>query len=502
MNMEQVQRILQLLNERGLTQSQLAEASGLALGTVNRIIKGKQKLMPNTLDKIARALNVEPYTLSEYNPTPAPINEVSGYLEYSGEITKIRTLEDVEQWVSSVKHAKAQSVSSTAPRRGGIIGSIIGDIVGSRFEFSKKVPSNIKKLFGSSSTFTDDTVLTVAIADSLTNHKAFNDTLWEWGQAYPNAGWGHSFKQWLKGSKDVQNNSEGNGAAMRVSPVGYFAKSLQETLDLARQSAETTHNTTEGIKGAQAVAASVFLARQGKTKDEIRKYLESTFGYNLSLSIEDTHLFVESVKKGERQLAKNTVPVALISFLKSKDYEQTIRTAISFGIDTDTVACIAGGIAAAFYGVPHELVQEAVNYLPAEMLAVINVFDGSSLNNNRIMPTMVMRWRKDCVVVYGTNADDSLGEDGYADTHPSNFNHHPLLGYPIHTIGANVEDVKKEIKDFIDTAKTHPETTYLVSKVGLGKSGLGVEVIAPLFKSACGLDNVYLPKEIVEAVRL
>ena len=440
--------------------------------------------------------------MSEYHPTPAPINEVSGYLEYSGEITKIRTLEDVEQWVSSVKHAKAQSVSSTAPRRGGIIGSIIGDIVGSRFEFSKKVPSNIKKLFGSSSTFTDDTVLTVAIADSLTNHKAFNDTLWEWGQAYPNAGWGHSFKQWLKGSKDVQNNSEGNGAAMRVSPVGYFAKSLQETLDLARQSAETTHNTTEGIKGAQAVAASVFLARQGKTKDEIRKYLESTFGYNLSLSIEDTHLFVESVKKGERQLAKNTVPVAIISFLKSKDYEQTIRTAISFGIDTDTVACIAGGIAAAFYGVPHELVQEAVNYLPAEMLAVINVFDGSSLNNNRIMPTMVMRWRKDCVVVYGTNADDSLGEDGYADTHPSNFNHHPLLGYPIHTIGANVEDVKKEIKDFIDTAKTHPETTYLVSKVGLGKSGLGVEVIAPLFKSACGLDNVYLPKEIVEAVRL
>ena len=380
----------------------------------------------------------------------------------------------------------------------GIIGAIIGDIVGSRFEFAKKT-SKINKLFGNSSTFTDDTVLTVAIADALTNHKAFNEALWEWGHAYPNAGWGYSFKHWLKGTKDVQNDSAGNGSAMRVSPVGFFAKNAQETLDLARQSAEITHNSPEGIKGAQAAAMAVYLARTGKTKAEIKQYLENTFGYNLSLSLANTHLFADSIKTGERQLAQNTVPVAIISFLLSEDYEQTIRTAISFGIDTDTVACIAGGIAAAYYGVPQELIDEAVDYLPNEMLQVINRFDGSTLRSHRITPNVRMRWRKGCIVVYGTNADDTLGEDGYADTHPSNFNHNPLKGYPIHTIGAKIDGVKKDVAGFIAEAKAHPETTYLVSKVGLGKSGLGIEVIAPLFKNALGLDNVYLPQEIVEA---
>jgi len=387
-----------------------------------------------------------------------------------------------------------------AKLRKGIIGAIIGDIVGSRYEFAKKIPAKIQRLFGSSSTFTDDTILTIAIADALISKKPFADTLWDYGQLYPNAGWGYSFKKWLKGSKGTQNNSQGNGCAMRISPVGFYAKTIEEALELAKECTIPTHNSPEGIAGAQAIAASVFLAKNGHSKDDIKSYVENKFGYDLSLSVAEIHAFVKGVKQEEREFVKNTAPVAIMSFLEADNYENTIRLAISFGIDTDTTACMAGGIAAAYWGVPQELIEEAIGYLPDELLDVINKFDKTTFKNHRITPPQILRWRKDYIVAYGTNTDDTAGEDGYGDTHPSNFNHHPLIGYPIRTIGVSLEDVKTDIAGFITYAKANPDKTFLVSKVGLGKSGLGINVVAPLFEDAQELTNVYLPRAIVEAL--
>ena len=157
---------------------------------------------------------------------------------------------------------------------------------------------------------------------------------------------------------------------MRVSPVGFCARSLEEALDLAKQSAEVTHSHPEGIKGAQAIASAIFLAREGRSKEEIRDYIEQTFGYNLHRTCDEirpTYPF--------NMTCEGSCPEAIIAFLESTDYESAIRLAVSLGGDSDTIACMTGGIAAAFYGVPDNLIEQAVRYLPDDMLEVISKFD-------------------------------------------------------------------------------------------------------------------------------
>ncbi len=254
---------------------------------------------------------------------------------------------------------------------GGIIGSIIGDIIGSIYE-SHNCLSTEFDLFTSYSNFTDDTVMTIAVADWLLSGVPLQKTMTDWGQEYPNRGYGGMFYEWLFYDKDKKPyNSFGNGSGMRVSPCGYYAESLDETLELARQSAEVTHNHPEGIKGAQAIASAIFLARQHKDKKEIKNYIEKTFGYDLHRSCDEirrTYQFDVT--------CQGSCPEAIIAFLESHDYESAIRLAVSLGGDSDTIACMTGGIAAAYYGVPVWIVKYVVTeYLPQNILDIIKMFD-------------------------------------------------------------------------------------------------------------------------------
>ena len=264
-----------------------------------------------------------------------------------------------------------KAVSSEQFVDGGIIGAIIGDVVGSFYEFYNCKSTNIA-LFTSGTTFTDDTVMTIAVADWLLSGVPLQKTMPDWGTEYPNRGYGGMFYEWLFYSKDKEPyNSFGNGAGMRVSPCGYFARSLNEALELAKQSAEVTHNHPEGIKGAQAIATAIFLARQQKSKDDIREYIERTFDYNLHRTCDEirpTYQFDET--------CQGSCPEAIIAFLDSHDYESAIRLAISLGGDSDTIACMTGGIAAAYYGIPTWIVKYVVSeYLPQNMRDIIENFD-------------------------------------------------------------------------------------------------------------------------------
>ena len=254
--------------------------------------------------------------------------------------------------------------------KGGLLGAIIGDIVGSRFEWNNH-KSTIFNLFTPSNKFTDDTVMTIAIADWLLHGESLVDAMKDWAAKYPNRGYGSKFWQWLFIWRNKEPyNSYGNGSAMRVSPCGYFAQTLDEALDLAKQSAELTHNHPEGIKGAQAIAASVFLARQQIAKTEIRDYIESTFDYNLHRTCNEIRPIYEF-----NMTCQGSCPEAIIAFLESSDYESAIRLAVSLGGDSDTIACMTGGIAAAYYGIPDEIVYNAKEYLPDDMLTIILEFD-------------------------------------------------------------------------------------------------------------------------------
>lgn len=254
---------------------------------------------------------------------------------------------------------------------GGIIGAIIGDIVGSPYEFDN-CKSTKFALFTTASQFTDDTVMTIAVADWLLSGVSLQKTMHDWGKEYPNRDYGGMFYEWLFYSENKEPyNSFGNGAGMRVSPCGYYAKSLKEALELAKQSAEVTHNHPEGIKGAQAIASAIFLARQHKSKDEICDYIEQTFGYNLHRSCDEirpTYRFDET--------CQGSCPEAIIAFLDSHDYESAIRLAVSLGGDSDTIACMTGGIAAAYYGIPAWLIKYVtVEFLPQYIRDIIEMFD-------------------------------------------------------------------------------------------------------------------------------
>lgn len=251
-----------------------------------------------------------------------------------------------------------------------LLGAIIGDIVGSRFEFGGGDKSTEFDLVTAECQFTDDTVLTLAVADALINNKPYDDMIRKWANKYPNAGYGKTFIQWMADETMGPYNSWGNGSAMRVSACGYLS-SLEKVLEEAKTSAECTHDHEEGIKGAQATAACIFLARNGKSKEDIKKYVTKMFGYDLDRSIEDirpTYAFEVSCQK--------SVPEAIIAFLDGEDYEDTIRLAVSLGGDTDTQAAIAGSIAQAYYKyIPPELEVQAKEKLNKEIKDIIDSFN-------------------------------------------------------------------------------------------------------------------------------
>ena len=250
-----------------------------------------------------------------------------------------------------------------------MLGAIAGDIIGSRFE-GRPYKGKDFDLFSDQSRFTDDSVLTVAVAESLLSGTPYWQNLKAYFRRYPMAGYGGNFAAWAASDSTQPYYSFGNGSAMRVSPVGWLCDQEDEVLKEAEQSAAATHNHPEGIKGAQAVALAVFLARQSKDKETIRKTIQSRFGYDLSRSL-------DSIRPGYRfdVTCQGSVPEALIAFLEAKDYEDAVRNAVSLGGDSDTQACIAGGVAEAFYGgVAEGIAKAAMNRLDGHLRQAVNRF--------------------------------------------------------------------------------------------------------------------------------
>jgi ADP-ribosylglycohydrolase len=256
-----------------------------------------------------------------------------------------------------------------AVKRPHMIGAIAGDVIGSVYEGGRPLSRDFP-LFEFRSRFTDDTVLSVAVASAIMGGEPFDVSIRRWGSRYPTAGYGYGFSLWMARDEAGPYNSFGNGSAMRVAPVGWAFDNLEDVLHHAAASAEVTHNHPEGIKGAQAVAAAVFAGRTGQTKNQIAALLSDTFGYDCSMDMRALQ------KRGGYDVTcQGTVPVAAAAFLQSTDFEDAVRNAVSIGGDTDTLACIAGAIAEAFYGgVPAAIQAEALSRLDVALLNETSAF--------------------------------------------------------------------------------------------------------------------------------
>ena len=314
-----------------------------------------------------------------------------------------------------------------------MLGAIIGDIIGSRFEFDRGRKSKEFELFTSECEFTDDTVMTIAVAEALldsgkdageaTIKTNLIKSMKKWGQKYPNSGYGARFIDWVLSDEPQPYGSYGNGSGMRVSPVGWLYDTLERTREVARWTAEVTHNHPEGIKGAESTASAIYLARNNASKEEIEQYIIDEFGYDLSRTLDDirpTYFHVED--------CMHTMPEAFECFLESESYEDCIRNVMYIGGDTDTLGAIAGAIAEAFWGIPVLMAAKATEYLPEDIQAVINRFNkevnGSEEQdpyaNNRYIKFAVEQFRKtndteDLIRILAV-LEKRIQEDGEAPT--------------------------------------------------------------------------------------
>ncbi len=250
-----------------------------------------------------------------------------------------------------------------------MLGAIAGDVIGSVHEGARTKTKDFP-LLTPASRFTDDTVLTVAVTDCLLHGRDYVDTFHDYFHAYPNAGYGSTFWLWASSRRREPYQSWGNGSAMRVSPVAYARATLEEVLAEARRSAAVTHDHAEGIRGAQATAAAVYLARTGSTKEQIRRFIEERFDYFLDETVDGlrpTYPFDAS--------CQGSVPQSIVAFLESNGFEDAVRNAISLGGDADTMACIAGAIAEAYYGgVPPEIAESVLARLDNRLRSVVRAF--------------------------------------------------------------------------------------------------------------------------------
>ena len=259
-------------------------------------------------------------------------------------------------------------------------GAILGDIIGSPYEFDMGNKSKEFPLFLQESRFTDDTVMTIAVAEAFLDvpddeaviRQRLIWSMQKWGERYPDAGYGARFIRWLGCRNPQPYNSWGNGSAMRVSSVAWLYQDLDMVRRMARLSAEVTHNHPEGIKGAEATASAIFLGRTGHSKAEIKDYIETEFHYDFSRTCDEIRPNYRHVES-----CQETVPEAITAFLEGDSFEDVIRTAVSLGGDCDTLTCIAGSIAEGYYGVPEELKQECRNRLSDDLLEVLEKFVGA-----------------------------------------------------------------------------------------------------------------------------
>mgnify|MGYP001597144765 CR=1 FL=1 len=250
-----------------------------------------------------------------------------------------------------------------------MIGAIAGDIIGSRFEWDR-IKSKDFELFARNCDFTDDSVLTIAVADALMNGGDYAEYLRKYTLAYRGRGYGDSFYRWALFHESGPYGSFGNGSAMRVGAVGWMSNDMRTVLAEAERTAVVTHSHPEGIKGAQAVAAAIFMARNGIDKAGMGRMISGQFGYDLDRkldTIRETYGFNETCQR--------TVPEALLCFLEATSYEDTVRNAVSLGGDSDTLACIAGSVAEAYYGVPTAIREQALSHLAPELVTVVERFE-------------------------------------------------------------------------------------------------------------------------------
>ena len=365
-----------------------------------------------------------------------------------------------------------------------MLGAIVGDIVDSVYEFNNTKDYNFH-MVTPRSRFTDDTVMTLAVAEWLTEDKTHSESylikcMQELGRKYPNVGYGGTFRRWLYRKNPKTYNSWGNGSAMRVSPVGYFAHNLGETMELAKTSAEVTHHHPEGIKGAQAIASAIYLARQGKAKKDIQQYVSDTFDYDLNRTIDlirPAYTFDVS--------CMGSVPEAIIAFLDGNDFEDTIRKAVSIGGDSDTFGAMAGSIAQAMYGMPKPLAGYCYECLTPELRSILDEFEDMT-DHHTDDPFNLERFLTMQTPVYKTVLEEmrngykrghymwyifpqlrGLGHSansyiyGLADIEEAKaYLHNPLLGRRLREtikvlIDRNMEDISKVLdRDRTDNIKT------------------------------------------------
>lgn len=260
-------------------------------------------------------------------------------------------------------------------------GAILGDIIGSPFEFDRGDKTKEFELFTEGCNFTDDSVMTIAVAEALRAvgsaapideiEAAVKASMQDWGHRYPHAGYGGSFRHWLKEKNPKPYGSYGNGSAMRVSAAGWLYNSLERTREVARATAKVSHNHPEGIKGAEATASAIYMARNGASKEEIKKYIESEFHYDLDRTLNQIRPYYHM-----DETCQKTVPEAIIAFLEAEDFEDAIRNAVSLGGDTDTLGAITGSIAEAYFGIPAILIAECKARIDKGLMSsVLEEFD-------------------------------------------------------------------------------------------------------------------------------
>lgn len=259
-----------------------------------------------------------------------------------------------------------------------MLGNIIGDLAGSRYEGCSQNPKDAPLFVRHQTSFTDDTVCTIAVADALTNNQPVEETLRAWCKRYPDRGYGSRFRRWIYMPNEADRHSYGNGAAMRIAPVGLLAADERAVTRLTAMVTDVSHDHPEARRGAGAVAHGIRLALDGLNKQKIAAEIACRYGYDLSASIQDLHdrdIYSES--------CQDTVPIALACALKASSFEEAIRNAIYIGGDTDTIACITGGLAEALYGIPAPLVDGSMAYLPGELQVVLRRLYATA---NRPMP--------------------------------------------------------------------------------------------------------------------
>lgn len=429
--------------------------------------------------------------------------------------------------IKTIEPVKAVPSKNTYSTEGvmvrSILGSIIGDIAGSSREgYSKNVLSP-RKILTAQSYFTDDSILTIAVADWLNNQDktSLKDCLIKWHNRYPHAGFGKLFDRFAETGEAQESN--GNGGAMRVAPCGVLAKTIEEAVLLAEQQCIVSHTTDVAINGAKAIAAAVFIAKDGASKgktdveikQDVKSYVEEHYGYNLNMTLEEIQAQSVELAKQREAFRRDGIespsylnmsnaflscPMAITAFLLGKNYEEAIRYALAMMGDADTIACMAGCISAQVYGIPQQLIEDALVYLPIEMIDVLNEFEPENeFEPSGITPPVINKWTEKAeTVVYGSG--DEQNENGGAETIASRFNPHPRFGYAIPTIGKSIEEIQDGVNAFIEHAKNNPDMRFHVRKIGYDKAGYTIEQIAPLFREARTVRNILLPKAIVDVL--